>query len=85
MSVERAKTIEWDGNVLSGWITINGKLFSAGRPPLASLLLRRDQLAQPTLDLEIPGLLADPLFGPNATLGRTASSMLGQGGNYHGV
>jgi hypothetical protein len=26
MSVERAKTIEWDGNVLSGWITINGKL-----------------------------------------------------------
>ena len=33
MSVERAKTIEWDGNVLSGWITIEGKptKFSADR------------------------------------------------------
>ena len=25
MSVERAKTIEWDGNRLTGWITIDGK------------------------------------------------------------
>ena len=26
MSIERTQTIEWDGNVLSGWITIDGKL-----------------------------------------------------------
>ena len=25
MSVERARTIEWDGKVLSGWIAIEGK------------------------------------------------------------
>ena len=25
MSVERAKTVEWDGNALSGWITIEGR------------------------------------------------------------
>ena len=25
MSVECVQTVEWDGNVLSGWITIEGK------------------------------------------------------------
>ena len=25
MSVERAKTVKWDGNALSGWITIEGR------------------------------------------------------------
>jgi hypothetical protein len=25
MSIERAKTIEWDGKVLTGWITVDGK------------------------------------------------------------
>ena len=25
MSVDRTRTVEWDGNVLSGWITIKGK------------------------------------------------------------
>jgi hypothetical protein len=25
MSVERAKTIEWDGTILTGWITVDGK------------------------------------------------------------
>jgi hypothetical protein len=33
MSVDRAKTIEWDGNVLTGWVIINGvpTKFSADR------------------------------------------------------
>jgi hypothetical protein len=25
MSVERARTVDWDGKVLSGWITIDGE------------------------------------------------------------
>ena len=25
ISIERAKTIEWDGKVLTGWITVDGK------------------------------------------------------------
>jgi hypothetical protein len=25
MSVERARTVEWDGKALSGWITIEGR------------------------------------------------------------
>jgi hypothetical protein len=25
MSIERAKAIEWDGKILTGWITVDGK------------------------------------------------------------